>query len=60
MSRVGRVSTRVVGLLALLLSAAPVWAQDAGIAGVAKDTPARSCRALRLQQAVPHSLKKNV
>ena len=38
MSRFVRVGTRVVGLLALLLSAAPAWAQDAGIAGVAKDT----------------------
>ena len=38
MSRVVRVGTRVIGLLALLLSAAPAWAQDAGIAGVAKDT----------------------
>ena len=38
MSRVVRVGTRVIGLLALLLSAAPAWAQDAGIAGVVKDT----------------------
>ena len=38
MSRVVRVGTRVIGLLALLLSAAPAWAQDAGISGVAKDT----------------------
>ena len=38
MSRVVRASTRVIGLLALLLSAAPAWAQDAGISGVAKDT----------------------
>ena len=39
MSRVVRVGTRVVALLAVLLgAAAPAWAQDAGIAGVARDT----------------------
>src|SRR5262245_11664686 len=39
MSRVVRVGTRVAALLAVLVgAAAPVWAQDAGIAGVAKDT----------------------
>jgi hypothetical protein len=39
MSRFVRLGTRVATLLALLLGAsAPVWAQDAGIAGVVRDT----------------------
>ena len=38
MSRVVRVGTRVIGLLALLLSAARASAQEGGITGVVKDT----------------------